>query len=125
MIGRTILASLILAAGSPAVAAPAWPELPRDGFIGSRVATPEDVSAGAAAFSQSGHPMARPTTLAIPQYACHRGEEPFGRVVLIQAEDGVVGRIVGLKLADGSLAAALANEITLLGTAKPDDKECL
>ena len=107
-------------------AATVWPALPTTGFISGRVATDADVIAGRAAFSTGGTPgQVAPMTLTIPQYACWTSEDA-GRqpVILIQAESGPPGDIVGLRTPRGEDIVALLPEIKLLGQQRPADKDC-
>lgn len=115
MIGLALLAAATL-----------WPDLPTTGFIAGRVATDADVMAGNAVFAQGGAPgQSEPKSLTIPQYACWTGEDA-GRqpVILIQAETGPPGDIVGLRTPRGEDIVATLPEVQLLGQQRPTDKDC-
>lgn len=103
-----------------------WPDLPTEGFVGGQVATDADVMAGRAVFAQGGAPgQTTPISLQIPQYACWTSEDAGRqRVILIQAEHGPPGDIVGLRTARGEEIVATLPEIQLLGQQRPTDKDC-
>ncbi|CAN1508579.1 hypothetical protein MCEMIH16_00724 [Caulobacteraceae bacterium] len=103
-----------------------WPDLPTTGFVSGRVATDVDIIAGNAVFSQGSAPgVSSPLPLVIPQYACWTGENA-GRqpVILIQAETGLIGDLVGLRTPRGEEIAATLSEVALLGVQRPADKDC-
>ncbi len=107
-------------------AATVWPDLPTTGFITGRVATDADVMAGNAAFATGGAPgQVKPMTLRIPQYACWSSEDAGRqRVILIQAETGPMGDMVGLRTPRGEEIVATLPEVQLLGQQRPTDKDC-
>lgn len=105
----------------------AWPDLPTEGFITGRVATDADVMAGRAVFSTGGTPdQVTPLALTIPQYACWTSQDAGRqRVILIQAEHGPPGDIVGLRTPRGEEIVVTLPEVQLLGQQRPTDKDCL
>ena len=114
------LAVTLLATVSP------WPDLPTTGFVAGRVASDLDIIAGNAVFSQGSAPgVSSPLPLVIPQFACWTGENA-GRqpVILIQAETGLIGDLVGLRTSRGEEIAATLSEVALLGVQRPADKDC-
>ena len=123
---RLLTSLLLVLVGSASAAAqdtPAtdWPELPTEGFISGRVATPDDVVAGRALFSTGGAPGAKPIAIAIPQYALYRNEtgELVAGIVL-QAEEAQGMRVAGFRPIDGGSAViALVDDLELLGQERP------
>lgn len=115
-----MIAVLLLAATT------AWPDLPTEGFLAGRVATDADVMAGRAVFAQGGAPgQTSPISVQIPQYACWTSDDAGRqRVVLVQAEHGPPGDIVGLRTPRGEEIVATLPEVQLLGQQRPTDKDC-
>jgi len=103
-----------------------WPDLPTAGFVSGRLATPDDVERGAAAFAAFGSVTSDAAGVPVPQYA--RVRDKSGSVtpaILIQAEivHGPKGdaKTYGLKPLQGDgLIVAVDAEVELLGTKKPE-----
>ena len=102
-----------------------WPKLPETEFISSRVAIEADVKAGKAVFyQQGGGEVVRPLPISVPQYArlkTETGERVA--VVVVQAEHGPSGDILGMRDAGGKEYVATLEEVTLLGHGRPGEKE--
>jgi hypothetical protein len=100
-----------------------WPELPKEGFISSRPASPDDIAAGNAVFvlEAGGKVIGKPIDIEIPQYAYHvdgkTGKKTPG--IIIQAEHAQGKQIVGMRALDGTEIAGLFREYELLGTERP------
>ena len=107
-----------------------WPPLPKQGFIGGRVATPADVAAGNAVFSTivggGAVGKATPIRIEIPQYAYYsEGGTKVPVIVLqaetvdIQGENTVQMSSVGAVRLDGKKFVGLFTSFELLGRAPP------
>lgn len=103
--------------------APAWPDLPTEGFLAGRPATREDVAAGRAAFvlQAEGVSRSRALPVTIPQYAYHVDPETGKRTpgIVIQAEEAGGQQLVALRTLDGENLVGLFQEIEFLGTDRP------
>jgi hypothetical protein len=101
---------------------PAWPALPKTGFIAGRPATQKDVAEGNAVFSadKDGKVIGTPLPVKIPQYALwDDGKGHKVPVIVVQAESANGFEIFGFRNASGKFFACTRAELTLLGQTHP------
>jgi len=97
-----------------------WPNLPTEGFVSGRSASPADVERGDAVFSTNGAGRLSPIT--VRQYAYWRDEWDVKHPrIIVQAEEAPGGlTIVGMRDLLGAASAATLSEMEILGVKKPN-----
>lgn len=99
-----------------------WPPLPKSGFIAGRLATEADLQRGDAVFLSliDGKPSGTPSSIRVPQFA-HLIEDRGHRrpVVVVQAEIGEQGTLLGMRDANGNEYVATEAEVVLFGSSHP------
>jgi len=102
-----------------------WPELNDIPHVAGRVATEEDINAGAAVFmlQSEGINIGTPIEIEIPQYALHKDEEgKISKVIVIQAESANDQEVIGaVSIADGSFMVGLKHEFDFKGKQKTSE----
>ena len=113
---------LALFAPSAQGAVTEWPPLPKSGFVAGRLATEADLKRGDAVFLSliDGKPSGSPARIPIPQYAQLIEENGQRRpVVVVQAEIGEQGTLLGMRDANGNEYVATEAEVVLFGSSHP------
>jgi len=120
-----IFTTLLLVFGTLYGEEMSWPELNDIPHVAGRVATEEDINAGAAVFmlQSEGINIGTPIEIEIPQYALHKDEEgKISKVIVIQAESANDQEVIGaVSIADGSFMVGLKHEFDFKGKQKTSE----